>query len=62
MSNIDKEYPLVLQLILAQLVIEQGTDAFRSIAESLERHPMLQNIPERKMTATVSIILNEMEK
>lgn len=45
------EYPLVLKLILAQLVVQQGTDSFRPIAEELEKHPLLKHVSSKKMTA-----------
>lgn len=50
------EYPLVLKLILAQLVVQQGTDSFRPIAEELEKHPLLKHVSSKKMTANVSVM------
>lgn len=48
------EYPLVLKLLLAQLVVQYGsTDSFRQVAEDLEKHPLLKDISSRKMTANV---------
>lgn len=57
------EYPLVLKLILAQLVVQYGsTDSFRQVAEDLDKHPLLQNLGGiRKMSATVSIVLGDVQ-
>lgn len=48
--------PLILKLILAQLVNENGVDSFRKVVDQLDKHPMLANIPQRKMTITVCCV------
>lgn len=49
----DELPPLLLQLILAQLVNEQGEEAFAEVAEALKTHSLLQSIDERNLTEEV---------